>query len=86
MYVGRMVRRNTESEFLALRPFSLSKLSIIDLTDAADEDDEEDVDNDDGEDDDDEKDDIFQKMLDKILFFHWSSTSSDVSSLKGLEL
>ena len=41
MYVGQSDGRKTEFEFLALRPFRLSKLSNINLIDAADEDDEE---------------------------------------------
>ena len=61
MYVGP----KTEFEFLALRPFSLSKLALFDADDDYDDeedDDEEDDDDVDEEDvEEDEKNDIFQK-------------------------
>ena len=73
MYVGP----KTEFEFLALRPFSLSKLALFDADeDYDDEDDDEEEDDDYEEDDDDvdeedveedEKDDIFNKK--KSHFF-----------------
>ena len=69
LLVRPSVRRKTEFEFLALRPFSLSKLALID----ADEDDDEE-DGDDEEDDEDEKDDIFQKNIVFhffLLIFHF---------------
>ena len=50
MSVGRSVGRGTEFEFLALRPFSLSKLALID----ADEEDDEEEEKDDDDDEDDE--------------------------------
>ena len=56
MYVGLSVRRQslkTEFEFLAFRPFSLSKLALID---ADEDDDEEDDDEDEEEEDEDEED------------------------------
>ena len=59
MYVGRSVCLSvgpkTEFEFLALRPFSLSKLALIDADE--DDDEEEDGDDDEEEDDDEEDDD-----------------------------
>ena len=55
MYVCLSVCRGTEFEFLALRPFSLSKLALIDADE--DDDDEEDHNEEEEEDDDEEDDD-----------------------------
>ena len=59
----------TEFEFLTLRPFSLSKLALIDADEDDDEEDDEEEEDDDEDDDDeeDEEDDIFQKNI----FFHF---------------
>ena len=83
MSVGWSVRWGTEFEFLALRPFSLSKLALIDADeddneeyDDGEEDDDDDDDDDDDEYDDeeddeekDEKDDMFQKNIFSIFLF-----------------
>ena len=66
MSVGWSVRPKTQFEFLALRPFSLSKLALIDADEDDDEEDDEEDDDDDDEEED-EKDDIFQKNI----FFHF---------------
>ena len=81
--VGRYVCPKTEFEFLALQPFSLSKLALIDADEDDDdeedhneeeeeEDDDEENDDDDDEEDveEDEKVDIFQKNI-FFLFFNF---------------
>ena len=53
------VRWKTEFEFISLRPFSLSKLAIIDADEDVDEEEEDD-------DEEDEKDDIFLDIFSSI--------------------
>ena len=67
----------TEFEFLALRPFSLSKLALIDADEDDDEenDDEEDDDEDEEDDDDDDEEDVEEDekvdIFQTNIFFHF---------------
>ena len=64
MLVGLSVGPKTEFEFLALRPFSLSKLALIDADE--DDDEEDDDDDDEEEDDDDDEKDVKMQLIKQL--------------------